>query len=59
LLDVNLPETNGFEVLENIRGFSNVPVIVLNVRDDYLLKPFSPADLLARVQAVLRRSAGA
>jgi DNA-binding response OmpR family regulator len=69
ILDVNLPEINGFEILKSIRSISNVPVIVLNVSDDeadqrrglelgaddYIFKPFSPADLLTRVQVVLRR----
>jgi two-component system response regulator VicR len=70
VLDINLPDMNGFEVLENIRKFSDVPVIILTVRedevdelrglelgaDDYILKPFKPANLLTRMQAVLRRS---
>jgi two-component system KDP operon response regulator KdpE len=70
LLDVGLPEMNGFEVLESIRFFSDVPVIMLTVRDDelskvrglelgaddYVTKPFGHLELLARVRAVLRRS---
>jgi DNA-binding response OmpR family regulator len=70
LLDVGLPEMNGFEVLEAIRRFSDVPVIMLTVRDDelskvqglelgaddYVTKPFSHLELLARVRAVLRRA---
>ncbi len=70
ILDINLPDMTGFEVLENIRLFSDVPVIFLTVRedevdelrgletgaDDYIVKPFSPATLLTRVRAVLRRS---
>jgi len=70
LLDVGLPDMNGFEVLEAIRLFSDVPVIVLTVRDDelsmvqglelgaddYITKPFSHLELLARVRAVLRRT---
>lgn len=70
LLDVGLPEMNGFEVLESIRLFSDVPVIMLTVRDDelskvrglelgaddYVTKPFGHLELLARVRAVLRRA---
>jgi DNA-binding response OmpR family regulator len=70
LLDVMMPEMNGFEVLDRIREFSNVPVIMLTAKgeeadrveglnrgaDDYVVKPFSATELLARVQAVLRRS---
>lgn len=70
ILDINLPDMTGFDVLEAIRTFSDVPVVVLTVRDDqmdelkglelgaddYIVKPFSPANLLTRVGAVLRRS---
>jgi two-component system, OmpR family, KDP operon response regulator KdpE len=70
LLDVGLPDMTGFEVLEAIRLFSDVPVIMLTVRDDelsmvqglelgaddYITKPFSHLELLARVRAVLRRT---
>ena len=70
LLDVMMPEMDGFEVLDRIREFSNVPVIMLTAKgeeadrveglnrgaDDYVVKPFSATELLARVQAVLRRS---
>ena len=70
LLDVGLPEMNGFEVLKSIRRFSDVPVIMLTVRDDelskvqglelgaddYVTKPFGHLELLARVRAVLRRA---
>jgi len=70
ILDINLPDITGFEVLENVRRFSDVPVIILTVRedevdelrglemgaDDYITKPFSPANLLTRVRAILRRS---
>jgi DNA-binding response OmpR family regulator len=70
ILDINLPDISGFEVLENIRRFSDVPVIILTVRedevdelrglemgaDDYIVKPFRPANLLTRMQAVLRRT---
>jgi two-component system response regulator CpxR len=69
ILDVMLPVMDGFEVLRQIRRRSAVPVIMLTARtehddrisglnlgaDDYLNKPFSPDELLARIQAVLRR----
>ena len=69
LLDINLPDIDGFEVLGRIRTFSSVPIIILTVRgreedqtrglemgaDDYIVKPFRPRDLVARVNAVLRR----
>jgi two-component system KDP operon response regulator KdpE len=70
LLDVGLPEVDGFETLKTIREMSRVPVIMLTVRaderdkirglelgaDDYVTKPFSPGELAARIQAVLRRA---
>ncbi|MBI4285973.1 MAG: response regulator transcription factor [Chloroflexi bacterium] len=70
ILDINLPDMSGFEVLEKVRLFSDVPVIILTVRDtevdqlrglemgadDYITKPFSPANLLTRVKAILRRT---
>ncbi len=70
ILDVNLPDMDGFTILENIRKSSSLPVIMLTVRasdrdkvrglemgaDDYLGKPFSPFELLARAAAVLRRA---
>ncbi len=70
ILDLNLPDINGFEVLKEIRGFSRVPVIILTVRsddadvlkgleagaDDYIVKPFNYMTLLARIKAVLRRT---
>jgi DNA-binding response OmpR family regulator len=73
ILDVNLPERGGFEVLSAIRERWGVPVILLTGRlseidrvlglelgaDDYVVKPFSPRELAARVRAVLRRSAAA
>ncbi len=69
ILDVMLPRMDGFEVLRQLRRRSAVPVIMLTARtehgdritglnagaDDYLAKPFSPDELLARIQAVLRR----
>ena len=72
LLDVAMPEMNGFQVLKQIRLFSDVPVIMVTVRDselekvrglelgadDYITKPFSHLELLARVRAVLRRARG-
>ena len=69
LLDVMMPELDGFETLSIIRETSTVPVIMLTVRDDeddkvkglglgaddYVTKPFSPRELASRIQAVLRR----
>lgn len=69
ILDVMLPEMNGFDLCKKIRLDSNVPVIMLTARgdpmdrivglelgaDDYLAKPFEPRELVARIQAVLRR----
>ena len=73
ILDVMLPDLDGFEVCRRIRATSSVPVLILTARgedtdrivglelgaDDYLPKPFNPRELLARLRAVLRRSAGA
>ena len=70
ILDINLPDIDGFKVLDQIRSFSNVPILILTVRgmeedqarglemgaDDYVVKPFRPRDLVARVNAVLRRT---
>jgi DNA-binding response OmpR family regulator len=70
LLDVMMPRLDGFAVCQRIRQFSNVPIIILTAKgeeqdrvrgldlgaDDYLVKPFSATELLARVRAVLRRS---
>ncbi|MDK1019586.1 MAG: response regulator transcription factor [Actinomycetota bacterium] len=72
LLDVGLPDIDGFEVLRSLRSTSDIPVIMLTARDDeidrvvglsvgaddYVVKPFSPRELVARIQAVLRRGAG-
>jgi DNA-binding response OmpR family regulator len=70
LLDVSMPELDGFETLRLLREISSVPVIMLTARgdeddrvvglelgaDDYVSKPFSPRELTARVKAVLRRA---
>ncbi|MAT44438.1 MAG: DNA-binding response regulator [Anaerolineaceae bacterium] len=70
LLDVMLPDIEGFEVLKLLREISNVPVIMLTAKseeddrvrglelgaDDYVTKPFSPRELVSRVRAVLRRT---
>ena len=70
LLDLGLPDMDGTEVIRRIRGFSDVPVIVLSVRegqgdkvaaldagaDDYVTKPFGMEELLARTRAALRRA---
>lgn len=72
VLDLMLPELDGLEVCRTIRQQSEVPIIMLTARttesdklvgldqgaDDYVTKPFSPRELLARVRAVLRRAAG-
>lgn len=72
LLDVTMPECDGYEVMRQLRDRVNIPVILLTGRssdgdkvkglelgaDDYLAKPFSPEELTARVRAVLRRSVG-
>ena len=71
VLDIMLPDINGREVCRRLRSFSTVPVIMLTARsdeidrvlglevgaDDYLVKPFSFRELLARIQAILRRVA--
>jgi DNA-binding response OmpR family regulator len=72
LLDLMLPRVDGFEVFRRIRARSQSPVIMITARgqttdrivglevgaDDYISKPFSPAEVVARVRSVLRRSAG-
>jgi len=69
ILDIMLPEMDGFEVCKTIRRTGNVPIIMLTARgeitdkvvglelgaDDYLAKPFEPRELVARIQSVLRR----
>ncbi|HHF3734933.1 TPA: response regulator, partial [Haemophilus influenzae] len=71
LLDVMMPKLNGIETLKEIRKVSNVPVMMLTARgedidrvlglelgaDDYLPKPFNDRELIARIKAILRRSA--
>lgn len=71
ILDVGLPDTSGFEVFKRLREFADLPVIFLTARsdeidrvvglelgaDDYVAKPFSPRELVARVRSILRRSA--
>lgn len=70
ILDIMMPGPDGFDILEEIRTFSEVPVIMLSARseeydklqsfrlgvDDYVTKPFSPKELMARADAVLRRT---
>ncbi|OGT87846.1 MAG: two-component system response regulator CreB [Gammaproteobacteria bacterium RIFOXYA12_FULL_61_12] len=72
VLDVGLPDGNGFELCKQIRTFSQIPIIFLTARseeidrivgleigaDDYVTKPFSPRELAARVKAILKRSGG-
>lgn len=69
VLDIGLPDINGFELCRQVRAFSEVPIIFLTARseeidrvaglemgaDDYITKPFSPREVVARVRAVLRR----
>ncbi len=69
LLDLMMPEKDGWEICRDVREFSNLPIIMLTARnqavdivkglnigaDDYVTKPFNEAELIARIQAVLRR----
>ena len=72
ILDIMLPGMDGWEVCKNIRKISDIPIIMLTAKgetfdkvlglelgaDDYIVKPFDPKELMARVKAVLRRSMG-
>jgi two-component system, OmpR family, response regulator ResD len=72
ILDIMLPAIDGFEVCRRIRSWSKTPILMLTARgdledrvsgldlgaDDYLVKPFSPRELLSRVRAILRRTEG-
>jgi two-component system, OmpR family, response regulator BaeR len=72
LLDIMLPDVDGYDICREIRKFSNVPVIMITAKveevdrliglelgaDDYICKPFSPREVVARVKAVLRRASG-
>ncbi len=69
ILDLGLPDINGFDVLKEIRAFSDVPILILTVRsdeadivkglewgaDDYMVKPFRQMELLSRIRALTRR----
>ncbi len=70
ILDLGLPDTSGFDVLKEIRTFSDIPIMILTVRgeeadvvkglewgaDDYMVKPFRQLELLSRIKALTRRS---
>lgn len=72
LLDVMMPKVDGFSVCRQIRKISNVPIIMITARgedfekimgleigaDDYIVKPFSPAEVMARIKAIMRRIKG-
>src|SRR5436853_5208638 len=73
ILDLMLPALDGMEVCRRIRAWANTPILMLTARqgeedriaglelgaDDYLVKPFSPSEVVSRVKAILRRSQGA
>jgi DNA-binding response OmpR family regulator len=73
VLDLGLPDRDGFDVAQELRRFTSVPIVMLTARgdesdrivglelgaDDYIVKPFSPKELVARVRAVLRRAQSA
>jgi len=70
ILDINLPVMNWIDICKNLRNFSNIPIIMLSARDseidrinwlelwadDYISKPFSPRELLARIKIILKRT---
>jgi len=72
ILDVNMPKMDGFQVCKHIRAEAETPIILLTVReeeddivsglefgaDDYIVKPFSPRQLVARIKAIMRRAGG-
>jgi len=72
ILDIMLPKKDGYEVCREIRKISNIPIIMLTAKgetfdkvlglelgaDDYIVKPFDPKELIARIKAVLRRTQG-
>ena len=72
ILDIGLPDMNGLEVLRSLRGFSDVPVVMLTIQDqdveiarfleegadEYVVKPFSHVEFMGRIQAIFRRAHG-
>lgn len=72
IIDIMMPELDGFSACREIRKFSNIPIIMLSARgeeydkingfelgiDDYVVKPFSPKELMLRVDAVMKRTSG-
>lgn len=72
MLDVNMPDMDGWETLDRVRELTSVPVLMLSARgergdkvrglrggaDDYVVKPFEPEELYARIEALLRRASG-
>ena len=71
ILDVMMPEMNGFELTRALRKYSDIPILILSAKsqdndkilglnlgaDDYIAKPFNPVEIVARVKAQLRRAA--